>query len=740
MRDKSIFPITPDGGFFGRTPLIEHILQVAKKTLHPSPAILLKGKRWVGKTEVLRRVHRELFWEQAEIVPVYYRFKGGLPASDLAEDFLKAVVRQYAAFIERRPALAVSEMPLLKLKRHLQDSGLDFAVDIVSRHLDAKKGLDLTSVLRNALSAPKCVAEEGGQQVFLILDDLERLSGTVLCRGGPSVINEIVETLKEPDFSFIASGRLTTPLEGMLSGCCLETITMTGLGEDDAVAMMAEVARNFSLDFDTEILTLAGKRLGGNPMYIKETLLDLKRGDVPGGLKDLKGFADLYVSEVSRGGIAKALASAVKLGGEVDLRVLGLLMKDKGALSLEEICGRLDLEREDAAGAIGLLAALDLVERNLGSIKWAGDGVERDYIDYVYSTLIRSMSPDEARTWMVRDILRQGSLARGEKMKGELKRDVLAVLSSFRGQSVPGSLFRAGPCGDNGPGVQESEDRENIINLPFMSGSFEARGIEKNESGVPVVMAQGFQNKRYDAGGEVIWIAGVKDAASPVNLGDVENFLRRTSILTKRFRCGRVVRWFVGREGFSREAAGRLEREGVYLTDGPGLQGLKTKTSSGGRVGDAAAAQGISQPREFEVVLPPGRNAELVGVRAAAEISSEMGFDEDSIARIKASVVEACINAFEHSRHSTGRTHLRFIQEPDKLTIHISNPGVYFDETSLIKSPARPGGLPRKRGWGMELMKGFMDEVRVEGMEGGTRMVLVKYLAGKGVEKDDGER
>ncbi len=116
------------------------------------------------------------------------------------------------------------------------------------------------------------------------------------------------------------------------------------------------------------------------------------------------------------------------------------------------------------------------------------------------------------------------------------------------------------------------------------------------------------------------------------------------------------------------------------------------------------------------------------------EIGTEMGFDDAAIGQIKAALVEACINAFEHSRLKSAKVYLKFAASADRLTINVQNGGVDFDSLSEAASaPAEAGKLPRKRGWGFELMKGLMDDVRVERVRGGAKVVLVKYLVRKGV-------
>jgi len=247
------------------------------------------------------------------------------------------------------------------------------------------------------------------------------------------------------------------------------------------------------------------------------------------------------------------------------------------------------------------------------------------------------------------------------------------------------------------------------------------------------VVAHGFQNGRYDSGNEVVWMVSVKDAASPVNTGDVENFLRRSLILKENFRAARLSRWMVGREGFTAEAGKRADTEGVFSSDAVQLRIIRENLEEGSRASRKTPDR-IVPVREFEVVLPSASKAELVAARAVEEIGTEMGFDDAAIGQIKAALVEACINAFEHSRLKTAKVFLRFVASADRLTIYVQNGGVDFDSPAEPLSEAPSDGLPRKRGWGFELMKGLMDEVRVERLRGGAKIVLVKYL----VEKGDG--
>ncbi|MEK7841071.1 MAG: ATP-binding protein, partial [Deltaproteobacteria bacterium] len=136
---------------------------------------------------------------------------------------------------------------------------------------------------------------------------------------------------------------------------------------------------------------------------------------------------------------------------------------------------------------------------------------------------------------------------------------------------------------------------------------------------------------------------------------------------------------------------------------------------------------------EYEIILPMSTRAELVAAKAVEEIGINMGFDNNAVAQIKTALVEACINAFEHSKVKNGKVYCRVIAGDDRLLINITNQGKDFDptfkhETSDVVKLVGPSN----RGWGIELMKQLMDEVRFEKVHGGVKLVMTKYIKRNG--------
>jgi serine/threonine-protein kinase RsbW len=735
MRDEALFGVCPDGEFFGRGREIDYICRRAADPRRITPGIFLAGRRWAGKTEVLRRVHRSLFLNQADVTPVYYQFKGYGGVDVFAEDFLKEVIKQRMAFVRRDPRMLKSEASLDRLERLLLEDDSYDMVDIIVRHREARKSGDLTAALRNAIKAPYLITLHSEIPVYLILDDFHLVpGGATPGANGSGVMKEVGDVLNLGSCPFLVSSPTRRILEGGDLNGSIEAMELTGLDTDGAVSMMAELCRLHNVGFDSEILTIAAKKLEGTPLYMKNIVWSA--GRYGRNITALRDFSDLYAGELAEGNTGFVLRSSLRLSGIKELRVLNECVRTGLATSEEELSEKLGYGVEDLKGAITGLSAAGLVDSNLGYIKWSGDGVLRDFIRFTYETRVRGRSVDEVKTSIIRGSLKEGYELKGARVRSRIKEEALKALKSFNGQKVPKAFLRNQAFLERSKdGVFTPEGKEEDVELPQIVGSFDTSRWEKGETGMTVVAANGFQNSRYGDSDEVVWITGIKEAQTQVNLGDVENFIRRSLILRENFKTPRIVRWIASQAGFTEEARKRADGDGIFTSDMAQLRAIRDSMEKAS--GESKGAGAVFPTKEFEVTLPSAIKAELVAARAVEEIGAGMGFDENSIGQIKAALIEACINAFEHSRVKDSKVFLRFVAGGDRLTIHVENPGADF-EASDVERPSRDGGkLPRKRGWGIELMKGFMDEVRFEKLMGGVKIVLVKYLTKRGENRDD---
>ena len=130
---------------------------------------------------------------------------------------------------------------------------------------------------------------------------------------------------------------------------------------------------------------------------------------------------------------------------------------------------------------------------------------------------------------------------------------------------------------------------------------------------------------------------------------------------------------------------------------------------------------------KIELKLPIIANMELVAVQTAEVVARHMDLSEDKAAEISMALIEACINAFEHSQ-AQNNVFIHFILEENSLVIKVIDQGIGFDKTK-VEIPAienKLGTDERKRGWGLQLIQELMDSVEFESSKDGTTVTMTK--------------
>ena len=135
--------------------------------------------------------------------------------------------------------------------------------------------------------------------------------------------------------------------------------------------------------------------------------------------------------------------------------------------------------------------------------------------------------------------------------------------------------------------------------------------------------------------------------------------------------------------------------------------------------------------REVTLILPMAPDMEIVASQAASALASFIGMSSDRVDEVRMAVVEACINAFEHSRAAERKVDITFrlIGEAgeERLEIRVHDRGRGFAPTA-VEEPRIEDKLKgdRKRGWGLKIIQGLMDEVEILSGSQGTTVVMSK--------------
>jgi serine/threonine-protein kinase RsbW len=132
------------------------------------------------------------------------------------------------------------------------------------------------------------------------------------------------------------------------------------------------------------------------------------------------------------------------------------------------------------------------------------------------------------------------------------------------------------------------------------------------------------------------------------------------------------------------------------------------------------------KPPVVELTLPVLPDMELAATKTAEVVSKHMGLNDEQAAEINMALIEACINAFEHSE-SDKQIEIHFKIKDDHLEIQVTDKGIGFDKSKVaIPKIEEKLGADYKRGWGLQLIKELMDTVEFESTEKGTTVTMTK--------------
>ena len=136
--------------------------------------------------------------------------------------------------------------------------------------------------------------------------------------------------------------------------------------------------------------------------------------------------------------------------------------------------------------------------------------------------------------------------------------------------------------------------------------------------------------------------------------------------------------------------------------------------------------------QQVRLTLPMIPNMELTASKTACAIGEQIGLSADKIDEVQMAVVEACINAFEHSAAADREVHILLEvlgvgDEPQGLEITIQDSGVGFSPDRLPKRVTDEAAkVPHKRGYGLKIIDGLMDRVDIQSDDEGTTVVMRK--------------
>jgi serine/threonine-protein kinase RsbW len=363
--------------------------------------------------------------------------------------------------------------------------------------------------------------------------------------------------------------------------------------------------------------------------------------------------------------------------------------------------------------------------------------VWRDFLNASY----RLQVAVEPRALVVADtlveMLKRAPRTMARHYRRESALNLRGLMSRFNNEEIPASLLHYDRFARMYRGVVREEVQSGLetetdsVRLPQMvhaasCASFHPPMLQFCDE-ERCAVAHGLEGGGYAEAEEVVWIAAEVESKLEAGRALAELWLDRLEQVAAACGFGRVRLWLVSREGFTAEAAELLSEREAYGSCREQLELLSARLGLAGEAGESGSAD------EFAIELPMGEDTELIAAHTVEQIARRMEFQPEDINKIKHALIEACINASEHSLSTERKIYNRFRVEDDKLVITVSSRGLSAPTAAPENgfSPDKNGpdaGAKGRRGWGLKLIRTLMDDVEFERVDDGTRLRMTKYL------------
>jgi serine/threonine-protein kinase RsbW len=746
---RQILSRLPDEDFAGREIELAQVLALARTAAQtsarmPRPNALLLGGPRVGKTEILRKCFDRLFNEGGEPLPFYYAVQRScLDPERFARDYFSQFLAQFIAFRRNDPKLiAAADEPLAVINRAAPAEDYLCVRSLVDSFARALQSGEPTSLLRVALSAPAAAAASAGLEPLVLIDEANYLAGTelhaefirALGAGG---------TFAERSPMYVLTG-LRRPLTALIPADqeifdTIEVIRVERMSSEYAERLARRRAERLGIETSDSTIELIVQQLNCDCFYIRAILNAAASGET--SLKTFIEFERLYTREVLNGRIGlyldellRDVATPNSREGRAVLEAITLVIEAGSPVPIDAVSERIREHTPDSDALLERLHSREILDVSYGFASPSGDPVLADYVRSKYRSEIAGSARPAAGDELISDKLKSAYRVMMSRYNRGIEAQLVELLSRFDFQSIPASLFDHAGYEKRYRGMSRVqvrralEDEQDRVRLPQIVLVHDLGAGEQPGVNWRLYSATGFEGGIYTEANEVVWLSALINSKEPL---DVETLGRIDQRLDAALRGQRAesgkpphsVRWYISKEGFSAVALERLASANACRSTYVHLDLIQDCLT---RLALRAETRPAS---EFELVIPVEDEAELIAARTAEQIARAADFSQEAINQIKTALIEACINAAEHSDTPDRKIHQHFAIDEDKLIITVSNKGKSFGRANGQAAPA-PGAQPTKgaRGRGLQIIRALMDEVEFERTDDGARLVMTKYL------------
>jgi serine/threonine-protein kinase RsbW len=717
--------------FVGRDAELQQLVRHASGDGHGLVVMAAPG---AGAGELMRQAYDQLFARRGDPVPIHFAFtRNEETALDTARRFFLNLLQQYIAYRRVDPALCNARMSFHDLVELALPGDYELVNDLIEGFERERAGTDQREFVGFCLNASRRLAM-AGRRVFHLIDFTQLATPT---RDESALAQELNGAMARLNRPYAITGfrrQVANFTQGTNDGRDnIETIHLERLSDDAARKLIAASARRIQLETNEPTRDLIVQQMNASPFFINRLIQAARDSKTP--LTSFLNCQRLYVDELMGGDIQRhfsRILDSANVNSQTRKALLRVLFESVAShahkSSLWTWKKRLGVDAAEFERIVHALHVHELANSSSAFIEINAESyVWMDYLRAHYRLEVAGEGRALVVATTLLDSLKRAPQAMARKYRREAALGLRDLISHFNCQNVPASLFHY----DRFAAVHKGEDPETVdmaldseadlIRLPQVVHAAGCDAYSKSIScdGERCAVAHGFEAADYTAENEVVWLVAEIDSKLEASRELTAEWCDRLAGLARECGFERVRLWLVAAEGFSRGACKLLKTREAYGSSRRQVELLSARIKS-----EAEAEP--SRPDEYEMVIPMGADTELIAAHAVEQIARRMSFGPEAINQIKTALIEACINAAEHSLSPDRKIYQRFRVDGDKLIVTVASRGLVPANMANRNGAAAEKDNGR-RGWGLKLIQTLMDEVEFERVDDGTELRMTKY-------------
>lgn len=677
----------------------------------------------VGVSELLRQSFDRFFSGQDAIIPFYFQFRvSDGTARNAATRFLREFLLQTIAF-RRRDARIIDASPEICELAELAVPADGYWIDRLVDKCNSESRLnDDRSFIRNCLSSPLRAAANGALSVVMI-DDLHL---TQHLDGGTAFFEDLNDIFSRASIPFIFAGQRRF----LFGRTQHEGISVPALSFADAGLLAETLSANSGVLINDQTRDLIAVQFGGNAGHI--TAFFAAAASVGSDLSTFEHVQQIYTDELFGGRIGKYYDGIIELilpDAAIRAKALALLNETvrDGKVPVAYWKRHLGLAGTELAAVLTALNNYEIVNVSSGSVEFdSANIVLADYLDARKRLELDGEPRAQAVGESLADNIRRAPQLMARHYRRSSALGLRELMRAFDGRQISPAAVDYGRFKEELKGAADDKILRSLlednarITLPqivyaahtaaFYPSLNEICDAERS------AVALGFTGNAE--GDETAWIAAEIDSKLEATEENTAFWCDRLEMAALNCNFADFKIWLIAPEGFDDGALAILRERNAY-----GSSRKQVTLLAGLLNADVPVAEAASN--EYEITIPMGEDTEMIAAHTIEEVAKRHNFPAKAINQIKTALVEACINAAEHSLSPDQKIHQKFSVDDEKITITVSNRGLRLADR---KAAAEPAPDSPRRGWGLKLIRGLMDNVTLDQTDDGTRITMVKYL------------